>query len=263
MDCKLITSEGNALIKEARKIIRSSRHGREIGKTVAEGIHLARELVKFPHLIDTVVLRAGAEANPEIAELLPKFEAAGAKMVATPAPLFQSMSPVETSAGILCLIKIPESRGVEAGKSAVYLDGVQDPGNVGAIVRSAVASGVTECYTSLDAAWVWSPKAVRAGMGSHFYMNFAERQPVSGLKEASGCSLLVADARGGSDLYETEWSPEKTVWVFGSEGLGVSDASLKAADRILLIPLNPAVESLNVAVAAALCLFEQKRRTRL
>lgn len=255
-----ITSPNNAFIKELKKLNKSNRYCRETGRTIAEGIHLAQELIKRPELIQQIVIRTGAENSPEVQRVLRDLNSLSKPVIEVPAAVFNEICPVETSVGLLCVITIPAQDRIKAGEDSVYLDGVQDPGNVGTIVRTAVAAGVKTLITSPDSAWIWSPKVLRAGMGAHFSLRIVCAYPLPEAVEQSGCQVLVADARGGQDLYQTEWGEEPTLWVFGNEGQGVSRLSLDLADKVLLIPIEPAVESLNVAIAASVCLFEQRRR---
>ncbi|WP_443894558.1 TrmH family RNA methyltransferase, partial [Parasutterella excrementihominis] len=119
---------------------------------------------------------------------------------------------------------------------------------------------VTNIALSPQCAYVWSPKVLRAAMGAHFFCNIISSVELAEIKEKTGAVCLVADARGGKDLYEEKWGKGQTLWVFGSEGLGVSEKALELSDLTLLIPLDSRVESLNVATAASVCLFEQRRR---
>ena len=255
-----ITSPNNGFIKELKKLNKSNRFCRETGRTIAEGIHLAQELVKRPELIQQVIVRTGAEKSPEVQKVLQVLNSLSKPVIEVPAAIFNEISPVDTSVGLLCVITIPAQDKIKSGEDAVYLDGVQDPGNVGTIVRTAVAAGVRTFITSPDSAWIWSPKVLRAGMGAHFSIRIVCGYPLQEAVEESGCQVLVADARGGQDLYQTEWGDDPSLWVFGNEGQGVSRLSLELADKVLLIPIEPAVESLNVAIAASVCLFEQRRR---
>lgn len=257
---QLITSESNPLVKDMRQMVRSARHCRKAGMTIAEGIHLMQEALKRPELIRKVVLRSGADAEGEVAELMPAIDAARLPVVELPAHLFNTVCPVDTSVGIMCLMSLPEDGEIRQGEDALFLDGVQDPGNVGTIIRAAAASGVKTIFASPQSAWLWSPKALRAGMGAHFQVQIRCSTSLEEAIEATGGEVLVADARGGEDVYKEAWGDKATLWVFGSEGLGVSEKALSLADKILLIPIEKSVESLNVAMAATVCLFEQRRR---
>ena len=256
-----ISSSENASVKRIKRILQSSRFMKKEGKTVAEGIHLTGEiLAKKPELLVAVYLRRGSEENAEVKEILDKLRGTDVPLYIVSPGVFNEISPVENSQGILSEISIPTASELRLESDAVYLDGVQDPGNVGTIIRAAVASSVKNIILSDKCANVWSAKVLRAGMGAHFSCNLFSDVSIEDLKEKCDFEFLVADARGGKDLYKEEWGEKNTVWVFGSEGLGVSHEALAAADKVLLIPINHEVESLNVAMAATVCLFEQVRR---
>lgn len=260
MDFVPITSSTNQAIKTAKRLASQPRFSREQGLTLAEGIHLARELGTHRELVQKIFLREGADKNPEIQEVLSLFSDSGISCLVLPPGLFASICPVEVSTGILCEIKIPQSGKIQENQDIVYLDGVQDPGNVGTIIRLSLAAGVSNIALSPQCAYVWSPKVLRAGMGAHFCCSIVPSVEIEEVKRESKAECLVADARGGKDLYAESWGLKPSLWVFGSEGLGVSRKALTLSDKTLLIPLDPRVESLNVGTAAAVCLFEQRRR---
>lgn len=257
-----ISSESNELIKKMKKMVHSSRTCRKEGQTVAEGIHLAKELANHPELIRAVILRKDALENQEVSEVVSVLPNDKKKFYEVPASVYNVICPVEQSVGICCLIDIPKPAEIKPQEDWVFMDDVQDPGNVGTIIRSALASDVKNVALSVNSAYPWAPKALRAGMGIHFLVNIHTGIELSELKRKTEDVCLVADARGGESLFNDDWgySANKTIWVFGNEGQGVSREALTLADKVLLIPLNPAVESLNVAMAASVCLFEQKRR---
>lgn len=143
----------------------------------------------------------------------------------------------------------------------LYLDGVQDAGNAGTLIRTAVASGVRVIAVSRKTASLWAPKVMRSAMGAHFGAVILEGIEPSEAKTLFDGRFLAADARGGHDIYAEEgWEKGPTVWMMGAEGPGLSDAALEVADERLYIPIESETESLNVAAAAAVCLFEQRRR---
>ena len=143
----------------------------------------------------------------------------------------------------------------------LYLDGVQDPGNVGTLIRTAVAAGISCIVASRGSASLWSAKALRAGMGAHFSAKLYEDIDPVDLPDLFDATRLAADARGGEDLYQASgWENGHTVWMMGAEGPGLSQVALSQAERRLYIPIIRDCESLNVGAAAAVCLFEQRRR---
>jgi TrmH family RNA methyltransferase len=140
----------------------------------------------------------------------------------------------------------------------VFLEGIQDAGNVGAILRSAAAFDVRHAVLGKGCADAWSPKVLRAGMGAHFAMQLLEGDLAEAIGRFAG-TLCCTVPRGGIALAEAQLSG-RTGWLFGSEGQGVSDTLAARADLKLSIPMPGGAESLNVAAAAAICFYEWSRR---
>ena len=176
----------------------------------------------------------------------------------------ERMSMLKTPTEVIAVYEMPDyGAGLPEAVNNLNLalDGVQDPGNVGTLIRTAVAAGVSTIAASRESASLWSPKALRAAMGAHFSARLYENVEPEDLDAAFDAVCLAADARGGSDIYETaDWEKTTTVWMMGAEGPGLSEKALAVADRRLYIPIESGCESLNVGAAAAVCLFEQKRR---
>lgn len=148
------------------------------------------------------------------------------------------------------------------GGTAVVLDGVQDAGNVGSILRSAAAAGVTRVFCAPGTAYAWSSKVLRAGMGAHFLLEIYEDVVPETLIERLAIPVALTDSHGAQALDMCDLSGA-VAWVFGNEGAGVSEP-WRAADGLrVTIPQPGGMESLNVAAAAAVCLFEQCRQQRL
>jgi RNA methyltransferase, TrmH family len=161
--------------------------------------------------------------------------------------IFRSIVDAETPQGIAAEIRIAEAAGAEG--DCVFLEGVQDAGNVGAIIRSAAAFGIAGVLHDRNCADPWAPKVLRAGAGGHFALSIAQAvEPPKG-------KLVCAVAHGGKPLREADLSG-KLCWALGAEGAGVS-AGLQARAQVLVtIPVERAVESLNVAAAAAILFYE-------
>ncbi len=259
MNFKTINSEQNSVIKQARKLATSNRSCKLSGRTLAEGIHLAGELTGFRELIERLYLLKGSR-NSEINEIVESFGSLDVDAYELPPALFNRICPVDSSTGIICEIRVPPEYDKPVKGDIVFLDGVQDPGNLGTILRTCLAAGVSNVALSEDCAFVWSPKALRAGMGAQFALKIIKSTDIAEIKASTGNQCLVTALQGGKDLFSEPWGDKATIWVFGSEGRGVSKKTLAAADKILYIPINSGTESLNVAAATAICLFEQKRR---
>ena len=194
--------------------------------------------------------------KPEVDRLVAR---AGVEAVELQDSVFQSIVDAETPQGIAAEIEIPAGPP-PAGGSCVFLEGIQDAGNVGAIIRSAAAFGVGTVVLDNQCADAWSPKTLRAGMGGHFALCI---RSVPGLRkelETFPGRLLCTVARDGVTLSEADLAG-RIGWVFGREGSGLSDAARENADALVTIPLAAGIESLNVAAAAAICFYEGRRRT--
>ena len=257
-----ITSADNPLVRRLRRLAESPRASRTAGRSIAEGLHLVESAVAAGVAIETVVL--SERANEAAHELARRLTAQGAcRHVSLATPLYDAISPVEHGAGILAEIVIePSTLPVATAEDAVYLDAVQDPGNVGTLLRTAAAAGVKHVAAAPGTAFLWAPKVLRAAMGAHFALKLYEDVGPEQLAAAFRGERLSADVHAAESIYSTGWGMQPTVWLFGSEGQGLSAAAEAVAQRRLRIPVDASVESLNVAAAAAVCLFEQARRRR-
>ena len=255
-----ITSDANAHYRHLQRLAAAPRACREAGRTLAEGIHLVECAASAKASILTVVL---SEAAAQEAKSLGESVAAKAGcrlMVMTPR-LYNAISPVEHGTGVLAEIAIAQHALPRALRAdAVYLDGVQDPGNAGALLRTAAAAGIRHVAASSGTTFLWSPKVLRAAMGAHFVLALYEDVPADQLAGAFAAERLAADAHATESLYAASWGMSPTAWLFGAEGAGLAGTTASQAQRRLRIPIDPQVESLNVAAAAAICLFEQRRR---
>jgi TrmH family RNA methyltransferase len=255
-----IQSADNPLVRRLRRLADSPRAGREAQRSIAEGVHLVEGALAARVPITAVVI--GETAIPQARALAERAaDAAGLRVVELARLLYDSISPVEHGAGVLVEIAITRPSLPQAlNADVVYLDGVQDPGNAGTLLRTAAAAGVRYVAASTGTAFLWAPKVLRAAMGAHFAVSIFEDVSPEALVAAFRGERLAADAVDGEPLFTAAWGAGPTVWMFGSEGRGLSRAASVLAQRRLRIPVDAAVESLNVAAAAAVCLFEQRRR---
>ena len=256
-----ISSTDNPIYRRLRQLATSARACREARRTLIEGVHLLQGALDAKVTIHTLVLR-GAETSKEALELARAAEAQSkAKLIELAPSLYDTISPVEHGAGVLAEMEFatpPWPKQIL--DDAIYLDNVQDPGNVGTLLRTAAAAGVRHAIAGPGCAFLWSPKVMRAAMGAHFVLDLHEQIAPQILRESFAGEVLAANATDGEDLFGAEWGRDATVWLFGGEGQGLTEETLLAANRRLRIPIDNRVESLNVGAAAAVCLFEQKRR---
>lgn len=259
---KDISSRDNPLVKKLRLLAASARACREQGETVLDGAHLLAAALDRQWPLQAMVVSASGAEQEEIAALLARA-GAGLPCFRLPDRLFAQLSPVDSPSGVLTLAAMPPPLAVPASDCDwLVLDGVQDPGNLGSILRTAAAAGITEVLLGPGCAGVWSPRVLRAGMGAHFVLRLHEVADLpAALAAYPGKVLATALSARAQDLYATELrSP--CAWLFGAEGRGLSPALRACAGLEVMIPLAVGTESLNVGAAVAVCLFEQLRQRR-
>lgn len=252
---KLIQSRDNAFYKQLKKLAESGRERRKTGLMLLDGVHLVEAYEAAFAAVDTLVVAESALANSEIADLL-----GGREAVLLADGLMRELGLVDTPSGLLAIAAMPrQTATVDLQADAILLDGVQDPGNVGTLLRTAAAAGVAQAILGPGCASPWSPKVLRAGQGAHFALTIHEEVDLAAFMADYQGTTAVTTLDRASSLYEANWSGP-LAWVFGAEGQGVSPQLLAAAGLRIRIPMPGKVESLNVAAAAAVCLFEALRR---
>lgn len=267
---KAISSRDNPMVKRLHALANSARERRKLGETLLDGAHLLDAALQQQWPLKAIVVSDSGCAQLEIEDLLARC-AHDIPRYQLPDALFAHISPVDSPSGVIAIIDLlPEPDPARLADSAalsahslVVLDGVQDPGNLGTILRTAAAAGVRDVLLTPGCAGAWSPRALRAGMGAHFGLRIHERvDAVDVLGAFRGAILATALGEGARSLYELDLDAP-VAWLFGAEGQGVSSALLACASQRVIIPMAGDVESLNVAAAVAVCLFEQARQRRL
>lgn len=255
-----VASSANPRFKRIKALIQSARERRREGASVLEGIHLVESWLAGgtgrPPVLELVVAQRGVQ-SAAVAAIIGR---AGIEPLVMQDRLFDSLGTMPSPVPILAVVPTPQPAlppRIEA--DTILLDRVQDPGNVGAILRSAAAAGIARVITTPQTAWCWSPKVLRAAMGGHFALSIHESQTWESLLDRIGIPVAGALAHGGTSIYESNLSTA-CLWVFGNEGEGIAAEIEQRLDWRLTIPQAPQVESLNVAAAAAVCLFEQRRQ---
>lgn len=255
-----ITSASNPLVKKLRHLASSGSARRKQGLFLAEGAHLVKSFLATGNTPQHYIIAASAQENPEIAALVEEFDERDIELLAD--SLFESIFSVHAAAGIAILANLPESTEVTSLQSdAVLLDEVQDPGNLGTLLRTIAATGVKTVVLSPGCASPWSPKALRAGMGAQFSLELHENADLASLIEAATVPVLATALTNTSkSLYQTNLT-KPTAWLFGNEGQGVRPELIEKASATITIPqVDGPVESLNVAASVAVCLYEQFRQ---
>jgi TrmH family RNA methyltransferase len=253
-----ITSVDNPAFRSLLKLHQSSRERRKAGLSVLDGVHLLAAYLEHVGAPEQVAVSRSALDNPEIASLL--------RSALMPEPLVLSdvlareLSTVSTPTGLIAAVKTPKPAAVSAEPGAcVILEDIQDPGNLGSILRSSAAAGVEEIYLSPKCVQAWSPRVLRAGMGAHFALRIHEDVDVMTLIRTYPGEVLAAARDGAAPVYDSDLTG-RVALLFGNEGSGLTPAARDAATRAIWIPMPGKGESLNVAAAAAVCLFERVRQ---
>lgn len=255
MDC--IQSAHNPLFKEARKLVENRRERLKTGMALLDGVHLLTAWLDAGRPVEKIILTETGLASPEVAAQLARTRA---PQVLLDNRLFAELTELPSLSGVLALIRQPQASEARRDGFCLLLDGVQDPGNVGTMLRTAAAAGVDQVLLSSGCADVWSPKTLRAGMGAQAVLDMVERADLQAFADRFQGCVLAMTLDGASDLFATQLTGSLAM-LFGSEGAGVSpDLAARATLRVK-IPMAPGIESLNVATAAAICLYERVRQS--
>jgi TrmH family RNA methyltransferase len=258
MSLKAISSRDNPLYKELKHLATSAQARRRAQRTLLDGVHLCSAYLSQCGLPPLSVVGESARNNPEVSALLERC--AATQCIVLPDALFHALSQVEHGVDLLFVIDTPQARPVGTlDRGAVLLDNLQDPGNVGSILRSAAAAGIKHVYCGPGTAFVWSPKVLRSGMGAHFGLDIHEHADLTALIRTAGVPVLATSSHADATLFDADLT-QPVAWLFGHEGQGVSEDLLALATQRLAIPHIGEMESLNVAASAAVCLFEQVRQ---
>lgn len=257
---KTITSRDNPAYKELKHLATSSQARRKAGRTLLDGVHLCQAYLELRGSPLHCVVAEPSLANPEVAAIVDRCERAHVHVTSLPEALYNALSQVEHGVGVLFLIDTPHVVAPTAlTVNSVLLDNLQDPGNVGSILRSAAAAGVKQVFCAPGTAFCWSPKVLRAAMGAHFVLDIFENVDLPALVRGAQVPVLATSGYAESRIYDVDLRGP-VAWVLGHEGQGVSDELLNLATRRVVIPHLGQVESLNVAACAAVCFFEHLRQ---
>lgn len=258
---KQVDSAANPRFKALCRLVESSQERRKRGHSLLDGVHLAAAYLEHSGLPQQVVVSRSGLAAPEIGAMLKKMR--GMEPLVLSDALFHKLSSVLTPTGILTVIETPRPMPVPADMDAcAMLEDLQDPGNLGSILRSCAASGVRHVLLSKGCVQAWSPRVLRAAMGAHFALRLYERVELAAAGRAFGGRLVATSQRAALAVFDADLRG-RVGFLFGNEGAGLSAVLLKAAQAVVSIPMPGKSESLNVAAAAAVCLFERVRQLRV
>lgn len=260
MSLRSISSRDNPLYRQLRQLAGSAQARRKAGRTLLDGVHLCESWLQQRGAPALCVVGEGARSRPEVAAVLADCERRGGHCIMLPDALFTPLSQVEHGVALLFVVDLPPpAQAVRLDGPAVLLDGLQDPGNLGSILRSAAAAGMRRVVCGRGTAAAWSPKVLRAGMGAHFVLEIVEDVDLDQLLADASVPVYATSSHAKLSIYEADLRTP-CAWLFGHEGQGVAPALLGRATGQLTIPQAPGVESMNVAASVAVCLFEQLRQ---
>jgi len=254
---KAIRSRDNPFFKELKKLAGSARTRKKAGMALLDGVHLLEACLDAGTEPQHVLVNGAAAQDAEIALLLKRIS--GCPVTQLDDGLFAELTELKTPTGILALIARPQ-QAVEPSHSrfVLLLEDIQDPGNLGSMIRSAAAAGCDAVFLSPGCADAWSPRVLRAGMGGHFVLAVQESADLVAVASAFSGNVYAAALGAQKNLYDCSLRGN-VAFAIGNEGAGLTKALLEVSQAVS-IPMPGKVESLNAAAAAAVCLFEATRQ---
>ncbi len=264
-----ITSRANPTFQRLRRLATEPRERTRSNRTLLEGDHLIGAWLERDHPVATLAVDVAAIELPArwpgVTRVLDDARARHIEILAFPASLLDQLSVLDSPSRLVAEI-MPRDGDLDAmrGQDVVLLDRIQDPGNVGAILRTCAAAGVGHVVAGPGTAAFWSPKVMRAAMGAHALLNLASVDDLAHTCRSLGVPAYGTSSHAMVTLEAIDLQP-RCAWVFGHEGAGLGapvEAAIAQCGALLAIDQAPDVESLNVAAAAAVCLFEMRRQRR-
>ncbi len=249
-----IASRDNTLLVRLRRLVQDGSAYRRTGQLWLEGDHLCSAFAARGGRALQAVYTDEAWRQPALRALA----AAAARTVIVAEPLFAGISTLPSPARMGFVAAVPAPAALQPQAATLVLDRLQDAGNVGSLLRSAAAFGVAQVIALKGTAALWSPKVLRAGMGAHFGLSLFDGAEPALLDELA--LPLVATSSHAADALPSAPLPVPCAWVLGHEGQGVAPALLARCGLTVRIPQPGGEESLNVAAAGAVCLYESARR---
>ncbi len=254
----VIRSRDNPLAKELALLVRSARHRRKQGKSVLEGIHLVQGYLQTLGSPQAVAVSESGLGHPEIAHLLKHPLMPPAAVLAD--TLFTECASVTAPVGIVAIVAIP-ARPLDASPAepCLLLENIQDPGNLGTLLRTAAAAGMARILLSPGCALAWAPRVLRAGQGAHFQLQLHEDVALADWVSRYRGRVLGAVMQDAHPYWELDLTGPIAL-VVGNEGAGISPELQARLHGRVCIPMASGVESLNAAVAGSILLFERVRQ---
>lgn len=263
---EIITSPQNKFIKLA-SALKQKKYRDELGLFVVEGVRLVEEAAQSSWLVETCIYTTEALRQPRVQEIISKLQAKNCRMIQVPLAIYDKITDTKEPQGIMAIVKkqvynLDEVLASGEKPFLIVLDGLQDPGNVGTIIRTGVAAGCTGILLTKGCTDVFANKAVRGSMGSIFHIPISEGLHTNEIIDCLGqknIKLLATSLESSTVYFKVDFTAALAL-VFGNEGNGVNPEFIAQAHERLYIPLLGNVESLNVAASAAVILYEVVRQ---
>ena len=254
---KHITSRDNPAVKALARLAQGA--GKRGAPAILDGVHLCEAWLAHGGVPRQAVFDVARLDQPALAALARAVPPE--RCLALDTRLLHAVATVEAEQGVMFVVDPPAPELPERiDGDCVLLDRIQDPGNVGTLLRTCAAAGIRRVLLATGCAAAWSPKVLRSGQGAHFALQIHEHLDLEAVVDRLAAPLVATALDGGQSLYRAPL-PGACAWVFGHEGQGVAAPLLARAGLKVYIPHDAdAVESLNVGAAAAICLFEQRRQ---
>ena len=253
MEVKRITSAQNEYIKRIAKL-KEKKHRDEAGLFIAEGEHLVEMALLSDFAIETLIMSDDYYENGA-----DKFSS---DTVVVPKELFLKISDAKTPQGVMAVVRTPKNENESISGKFIYCDNLQDPGNIGTIIRTADAFSFDGVILSDGCCDVFSPKTIRSSQGSLFNIKIITGKDISFLKDAQKSGVTVTSTALYGDCVSIRDMKicDTQIFVIGNEGSGVSREILDISDEIAYIPMTGKAESLNAGVASSILMYEVKNR---
>ncbi|MDM1757303.1 MULTISPECIES: RNA methyltransferase [Acinetobacter] len=251
-----LESRDNPKIKHLRGLIEQNAYRKKQGQTVLEGTHLCLSWLEKKRQIKSIFTTEHALEHADFEKIAEYYQGVIFVLSET---LYKDLSTLGTTLACLAIVDLPTStQALNFKEDTLILENVQDPGNVGTLLRSAAAAGIEQIVCTKGSASLWSPRVLRAGMGAHFSLQTYENIVLEDILKQFKIPVYVTSSHESESLYSKNLRPQ-CVWILGNEGQGVSEFALQQAEAVT-IPQPGGQESLNVAVAGSICFFEMVRQ---
>ncbi len=251
-----LESKDNAKIKHLRGLIELNSARKKHQQTVLEGTHLCLAWLQQQKKIFSLFTTEQALENSELQQV---FELHQGHIFVISDVLYKDLSTLGTTLPCLAIIDLPQNPAqIDFTQDTLILENVQDPGNVGTLLRSAAAANIKQVICTQGSASLWSPRVLRAGMGAHFSLVCFENIQLEDILPQFKIPVFVTSSHRSTSLYSKDLT-QACVWILGNEGQGASNYALEHAEAVA-IPQPGGQESLNVAIAGSICFFEMVRQ---